>query len=336
MVQSVFLDNIEFYKETEFKDTEIGRIPKEWEVVKLMDVAGMRKNKTINRSGKIPFIPMELISNSRIYVEYEIRQKEQIKSSTYCKAGDLLLAKITPSLENGKQGIVPLDIPYGEALATTEVFPINCKNVDRFFLFYVLKFSKFRNVIISSMIGTTGRQRASKKAIEELMIIYPPLPEQQKIAEILSTIDKAIELTDKIIEDIERLKKGLMDKLLTEGVNIFVLEKDKIIDIINRLKDTKDLEHELSIYLKDKFPDYNIEVKDDLITVKDREYNLFAIVVKKHASIADIKKDIEKLEDIMLNNHKYCEAIFIGFDVDESISILSKYYSLIIILLQYQ
>ncbi|MEM2923132.1 MAG: restriction endonuclease subunit S, partial [Candidatus Nitrosocaldus sp.] len=100
----------------------------------------------------------------------------------------------------------------------TEVFPIHCKQIDRFFLFYILKFSKFRNKIIASMIGTTGRQRASKESIERLEIPLPPLQEQQKIAEILSTVDEAIQKTNEIIAKTERLKKGLMQELLTKGI----------------------------------------------------------------------------------------------------------------------
>jgi len=206
----------------EFKETEIGKIPKTWQVVRIKDVAEIRGNKRINDFEKIAFIPMELIPDSQIFAKYEIRTKEDVKSFTYCEAGDILLAKITPSLENGKQGIVPLDVPNGVALATTEVFPIRCKNIDRFFLFYVLKFSKFRDKIISSMIGTTGRQRATRDSVEKLEIPLPPLEEQQKIGEILSEVDKKLELEKNEKARLERIKRGLMDLLLTGKVRIKV------------------------------------------------------------------------------------------------------------------
>jgi type I restriction enzyme S subunit len=213
---------IVFRKETEFKDTEIGKIPKDWEVVKVVDkeIAEIRGNKRINNFDKVAFIPMELIPDSSIFVTYEIRALKNVKSYIYCEGGDILLAKITPSLENGKQGLVPDDIPNGFALATTEVFPIRCKGINRLFLFYILKFSKFRNKIIASMIGTTGRKRASKKSIENLKIPFPPFSEQEKIAEILLTIDKKLELERKRKENLERIKKGLMDLLLTGKIRI--------------------------------------------------------------------------------------------------------------------
>jgi type I restriction enzyme S subunit len=201
----------------EFKETEIGEIPKDWKVVKLGDelIAEVRGNRTINRFDRVAFIPMEYISESDLFVRYEMRLKKEVKSFTYCEGGDLLLAKITPSLENGKQGIVPDDIPSGFALATTEVFPILCKGIEQLFLFYLLKFPRFRNKIIFSMIGTTGRQRASKKSIENLLIPLPPLSEQKKIAEILFTIDGRAQLLREKKNKLERVKKGLMNDLLT-------------------------------------------------------------------------------------------------------------------------
>ncbi|MFQ6081946.1 MAG: restriction endonuclease subunit S, partial [Candidatus Aminicenantia bacterium] len=161
-----------------FKRTFIGKIPEDWKVVKLGDenISEFRSSKSIGKVEKVAFIPMEYIPDTGIYTKYEIRSIKDVKSFTYCECGDLLLAKITPSLENGKQGIVPDEVPNGFALATTEVFPISCKGINRIFLFYILKFPKFRNRIISSMIGTTGRQRASKESVENLLIPLPPLP----------------------------------------------------------------------------------------------------------------------------------------------------------------
>ncbi len=207
---------------TEFKETPIGKIPKNWGVDKLGNLVELRSNKGVNNLEKIAFIPMELVPDQQIFVKYELRAREDVKSSTYCEAGDLLLAKITPSLENGKQGIVPLDVTNGVALATTEVFPLKCTGINKFFLFYILKHSQFRNQIIASMIGTTGRQRASKESLERLEIPVPPPNEQQRIAEIFFEVDKKLELETAEKKRLERIKRGLMDLLLTGKVRIKV------------------------------------------------------------------------------------------------------------------
>ncbi len=202
------------------KQTPIRKIPEGWGVVRLGDVAKIRGNKAVNNIDRVAVIPMELVPDNGIFTSYKILPKNEVKSSTYCEAGDVLLAKITPSLENGKQGIVPLDIPNGFAMATTEVFPIvpDKDKLDRLFLFYILKANRFRQKIIASMTGTTGRQRATKKAVVNLQIPLPPLPEQRRIARVLSTVDAAIERTDAMIAHADRLKKGLMQRLLTQGI----------------------------------------------------------------------------------------------------------------------
>ncbi len=209
-----------FYRETGFKKTEIGEIPKEWEVVRLKEVARIRRGRVPSNVSKIAFIPMELIPDDHIYVSFRMREIKDVSSYTYCEAGDLLLAKITPCLENGKQGIVPEDVPHGFALATTEVYPLvsNVQKIHKLFLFYTLKFSKYRRILEFSMRGTTGRQRVPRSAVENLIIGLPPLQEQKKIAEVLSALDEAIQTIDEAIARTERLKKGLMQELLTKGI----------------------------------------------------------------------------------------------------------------------
>lgn len=204
----------------QYIQTPIGKIPEEWQIVRLCDegICEIRGSTQKNIAEDIPFIPMELISDYKIFAEYEMRKQKDVKSYTYCEAGDLLLAKITPSLENGKQGIVPLNIPSGFALATTEVFPIFCKGIEKLFLFYILKYPKFRKVLEHSMTGTTGRQRVSKRSVKRLRIPLPPIEEQKRIAEVLSCVDDAIQKVDEAFAKTIRLKKGLMRKLLTVGI----------------------------------------------------------------------------------------------------------------------
>lgn len=207
-----------FFRETHFEESRIGKVPEDWKVTSLETVAEIRGNKGMKAVEKIAFIPMESVSDSQAFVKYEVKKREDIRSFTYCEAGDLLLAKITPSLENGKQGIVPLDVPGQFALATTEVFPIHALDIHTLYLFYVLKYPKFRNKIITSMIGSTGRQRASKESVQRLEIPLPSASEQKAIANLLSEFDYALELADRVIAKTERLKKGLMQQLLTHGI----------------------------------------------------------------------------------------------------------------------
>ena len=71
--------------------------------------------------------------------------------------------------------------------------------------------------LVGTSVGSTV-QSLRKPIIQELKLVVPPLPEQQKIAEILSTVDAKIEVIDQQITETQELKKGLMQRLLTKGI----------------------------------------------------------------------------------------------------------------------
>lgn len=87
------------------------------------------------------------------------------------------------------------------------------KNVIPYFIYLV-----FQSINWRKYSEATGVPSLSKNIIEPIKILLPPLPEQQKIAEILSTVDDKIEIIDQQITETQKLKKGLMQRLLTKGI----------------------------------------------------------------------------------------------------------------------
>jgi len=202
-----------------FQMTELGPLPKEWRVVRLGEVAivGPPRIPRLSRDA-IPFIPMALIPEGGHEVsQYELRAPSDVRSGVVVLEGDLLLAKITPCLENGKQGIVKR-IPNGWGYATTEVFPIRTNEQLKIeFLNYYLLQRSVREALASKMEGTTGRQRLPKAVVIALPIPLPPLPEQRAIAHVLRTVQWAKEATEGVIAALKELKKSLMQHLFTYG-----------------------------------------------------------------------------------------------------------------------
>jgi len=203
-----------------YRMTELGPLPEEWRVVKLGEVAniGHRSQKRLFQV-QVPFIPMALIPEDGLYLDkWEKRAPQDVRSGVLVKNGDLLLAKITPCLENGKQGIVR-NLPIGWGYATTEVFPIYPEDQQLLleFLAYYLKVENVRQDLASKMEGTTGRQRLPKAVLREYSIPLPPLPEQRAIAHVLRTVQEAKEATERVIAALRELKKSLMRHLFTYG-----------------------------------------------------------------------------------------------------------------------
>jgi type I restriction enzyme S subunit len=205
-----------------FKETEIGLLPTDWEVAPLRDAATFtRKPQELRLSEyeAVPFVPMELVPDDDVQIgQYELKPGRSIRSGTYCEKGDILLAKITPSFENGKQGIVD-DIPLDFAYATTEVYPLRGKpdRLDQMFLFYFLKLAHVRADIAGKMEGTTGRQRIPKAVVENYPVPLPPLSEQRRIAHALGAIQQAIAAQDDLIVAAREVKHSLLQRLFTYG-----------------------------------------------------------------------------------------------------------------------
>jgi len=83
------------------------------------------------------------------------------------------------------------------------------------FLQYVLNF-----ISIKEYVTGQAQPKLNKAQLEKISIAVPPLDEQQKIAEVLSTVDQKIALIDQKIAETQKLKTGLMQKLFSEGVGV--------------------------------------------------------------------------------------------------------------------
>lgn len=106
-------------------------------------------------------------------------------------------------------------IMRGKFWVNNHVHILKGKNgiLDNSFLMYFVNFQD-----VSRYISGSTREKLNQRLLKSVVIPLPPLPEQQKIAEILETVDNAIENTDAIIEKYKRIKQGLMQDLLTRGI----------------------------------------------------------------------------------------------------------------------
>jgi type I restriction enzyme S subunit len=167
----------------------------------------------------IPFVPMELIPSDKIAIDgFLMKDPSAISSGTFFKEGDILLPKITPSFENGKQAIAE-DLPLPFGIATTEVIPLREKvNIsDKLFLFYFLLKGDIRQNLASRMEGTTGRQRLNTEALKTLPVLLPPLPEQRAIARVLRAVQEVMQALRRELELERERKAALMHHLFRYG-----------------------------------------------------------------------------------------------------------------------
>ena len=181
-----------------------------------------RKPRGLDRASLplIPFAPMDAIPQGGAYAsDYTLRDPNEIKSGTYFERGDILIAKITPSFENGKQALaVELPTPFG--YATTEIIPLRPREVghDRRLLFFYLLHPDVRQFVAERMEGTTGRQR-----IPEEILLDLPLPEfepeeQAAVADSLEMVQRLIEVESRSMQTTTDLKHAAMRTLFRHGL----------------------------------------------------------------------------------------------------------------------
>ena len=181
-----------------------------------------KKPRTLNLADhpQIVFAPMEAVpSRGQHRINFQLRAQEQIASGTYFERGDVLLSKITPSFENGKQGMaVGLSEPFG--YASTEIIPLQAEgDANNWFLFYYLLDPEVRSLLTDRMEGSTGRQRVPIHAVNTLQMSFPPVPEQEKIAAVLWKVQQAAELEEKLTATARELKTAAMRRLFSAGLN---------------------------------------------------------------------------------------------------------------------
>ena len=205
-----------------YKQTKIGKLPNDWEVSKLSDVCEIKGGKRLPKGyelqehkNNIPYIRVADMYMGGIcldnikYVPAEIADK--IKN--YKISSKDLFISVAGTL--GIVGEVPEELD-GANLTENADKLCNIK-IDKKYLLNVLQSEVIQTIILSEMTNNAQPKLALTR-IKEFLIPIPSIEEQEKIAEILSTWDSAIEKQEQLIEKKKEFKKGLMQRLLSGEV----------------------------------------------------------------------------------------------------------------------
>ncbi|SDL68795.1 restriction endonuclease subunit S [Halarsenatibacter silvermanii] len=206
--------------EQNLKETSFGFIPEDWELKPLNELGEVTGGTTPKRSnpefwgGEIPWLtPSEITDNIANRVD---ETKEYLTEMGLDSCSVKVLPPGTVMLTS--RATIGECVINEVPMATNQGFAnIICDNekIYNHFLLYLLEKISPR---LEALAGGSTFLEISRTSVRSLNVPVPPLPEQKKMADILSSVDKAIGKTDEIIEKTEKLKKGLMQKLLTKGI----------------------------------------------------------------------------------------------------------------------
>lgn len=195
-----------------YKKTSLGILPNEWEVVKLREICEINPKNIDKLPSKFYYINLESVEKGNLLNTKEIyKNKAPSRAKRILKKGDILFQLVRPYQKNNFY--FDLD---GNFVASTGYAQLRTKE-NKKFIFQYLHFDKFVNAVIEKCTGS-NYPAINSSTFSNLKIPLPPLNEQRKIAEILSTFDEVILLTSNLINAKKEFKKALMQNLLTAKI----------------------------------------------------------------------------------------------------------------------
>ena len=162
-----------------------------------------------------------------------------------------------PSIIVGRKGTIGA-IAWSDldawAIDTTYYIQLKKKELDMKWLFY-----KLNSLNLSKLNMATGIPGLNRGSVYSKSVALPSFPEQRKIADILSKVDKQIDITEKIITKTDELKKGFMQKLLTKGIGHTKFQKTEFGEIpaawdIRRLNQSTEINPNYNLIEADQQP----------------------------------------------------------------------------------
>ncbi|MGB7294811.1 MAG: restriction endonuclease subunit S [Candidatus Aminicenantales bacterium] len=239
--------------ETKFKKTEIGEIPVDWQVATFGEVSDeiyrypTYGNIAYMQTG-IPEVREELIrsngapENDMSIYRYISKETAARFPRTRLIEGDFVIS-VRGTM--GKIAMIPRNLEGANIAANLLRISPKRKIIHSPWLYQVFLSNKFQHELSNTSSSTTIKAIKAPE-IRALKLVLPPIAEQRKIADILSSVDETIEKKQAIIEKTKELKKGIMLELLINWSSVplpSMFEQERIANIMSNID--KKLEREL-------------------------------------------------------------------------------------------
>lgn len=174
-----------------------------------------RSKIALSDTDTVSFVPMPSVSEEGYLQDVSDAEYGSVKNGfTYFENGDVLFAKITPCMENGK-GAIAHDLTNGIGMGSTEFHvlrPLKGRS-NSYWLLTLTRLPEFRDRAAHNMSGTGGQQRVRADFLENFMIGLPPIEKQIELETICRVADKSKFELKKSIEAIDKVIKSLINNI---------------------------------------------------------------------------------------------------------------------------
>lgn len=199
------------------------KLPIAWEIVTLSDVCDIDPSvdfKVLDDETEISFVPMALVEEltGKLKSDNFERVGKLKKGYSRFKNGDVLFAKITPCMENGKIAVAE-NLPFEVGAGSTEFFVLRSSFgiCNKFVLYYLLQ-KAYRLDAQHHMSGAVGQKRVPKTYISNSRIPLPPLAEQKRIVDKIETLFSDLDKGEALLRQVQQLLAVYRQSVLKAAV----------------------------------------------------------------------------------------------------------------------
>ena len=219
LVDMIDFTKVDFNKSITLTPKTTYNFETKWPLSKLSVISDINPSKTelkdVDKDEPVSFIEMSSVSDNGFILKVEQKKYHEVKGGgyTYFQEGDILIAKITPCMENGKCAIA-INLPSKIGFGSSEFHVIRCNNPDqRDYVFALLNNPFIRKVAEQNMTGSSGHRRVPEDFYNDLKIPIPESSVQKMIIKEFNELEDQFRLSFKTIDQ----EKEKLDRLYREA-----------------------------------------------------------------------------------------------------------------------
>lgn len=212
-------------------------LPVHWTKIRLGEVCVInpRTRPDLSPDADVSFVPMTAVDEQFGTIAFpEARKFREVnRGYTPFQNGDVLFAKITPCMQNGKAAIAR-DLLNGFGYGSTEFYvlrPNPCVLAE--WVFYFIRMPAFRAAAATTFRGGVGQQRVPQAFLDNFLIPLPPLSEQRRIVEILQEAEQVRRLRAQAGAKTAQLIPAVFHELFLRGGHREQIQLSKLADVVS-------------------------------------------------------------------------------------------------------
>lgn len=193
-------------------------VPEGWDVLPFSEIVNINPSERLDRSEEVPFVGMETLSLSSMF--FTVKEHRRGVSGSKFRNRDVLFPRITPSVENGKRGIVMTLADNQVGCGSTEFIVMREKVIGPEHIYFLTCSPEFRKHAELSMTGASGRQRVQEDCFSFFLVKTPPNDVRLQFAEVMSPHFAQIQLLSLQNESLMKSRDMLLPRLISGKLSV--------------------------------------------------------------------------------------------------------------------